>query len=622
MAQLIAEAIDTNTRALIEAGTGTGKTLAYLVPALQSKKKTLVSTATKNLQEQIYYKDVPTLLGMGFEFEAVYLKGRSNYLCLHKFKDFQVRPLFRSKEDTKHFQLIEDWALSTKSGDRAELRDLPDDFPTWFELSATSETCLGAECPDYEGCFVTQIRRKAAEAQLVIVNHHLFFADLSVRAGGFGEVLPETDVVIFDEAHHLEDTATSFFGRSVSPFRMKVLVGDLGRAIENLSKRPEKLLEKTKDAERRVTKLFKQLASRVSAKERAELSPDLLDDQKTGEAFAAAKQSLTALRLELTATGSLGEVALSLSKRCGEIGSDIAFVLEQRESGWVYFSELRGRKRDTVFLQASPIDIGPMFRELLYPKHTTTIFTSATLTVDHAFDYYRSRIALGVDEPVTERLLPSPFHYMSQSLLFVPEGLSQPNAPDFVESVAPTIEELLEITGGRAFVLFTSYRNMRECYRLLSSRLDYPLLLQGERSRTALLEEFKAKPTVLFATSSFWEGVDVPGDHLSLVVIDKLPFASPGDPIVKARVNYVEEQGGEPFWNYQLPEAAIGLKQGFGRLIRSQSDRGIVAILDRRLLERSYGKVFLNTLPRTRRTRDIAIVREWWARHGSDVSEG
>jgi len=242
MAQLIAEAIDTNTRALIEAGTGTGKTLAYLVPALQSKKKTLVSTATKNLQEQIYYKDVPTLLGMGFEFEAVYLKGRSNYLCLHKFKDFQVRPLFRSKEDTKHFQLIEDWALSTKSGDRAELRDLPDDFPTWFELSATSETCLGAECPDYEGCFVTQIRRKAAEAQLVIVNHHLFFADLSVRAGGFGEVLPETDVVIFDEAHHLEDTATSFFGRSVSPFRMKELVGDLGRAIENLSKRPEKLL--------------------------------------------------------------------------------------------------------------------------------------------------------------------------------------------------------------------------------------------------------------------------------------------------------------------------------------------------------------------------------------------
>ena len=614
MATLIAKTIETSSRAVIEAATGTGKTLAYLIPAILSRKHTLISTATKNLQEQIYYKDVPFLQKLGLDFTSAYLKGRNNYLCLYRYSEFQQRPLFRSKTDARYFETIQKWAKQTEIGDRAEITDLPDDYPTWFELSATAETCLGTECPDYAECFVTLVRKEAAKAQILIVNHHLFFADLAVRAGGFGEVMPQAEVVIFDEAHHLEETATTFFGRSVSPFRLRELIGDLRRACDDLKKQPTDLLSTADSADSACADLFATLGKLIHKRERTELERELIEAPSLVAALNDATALLGKLERAIRATAGLGEVAATLARRCREISSDLTFILEQPESGWVYFTECRGRRSDVVFLQACPIDVGHVFGELLYPNQPVTVFTSATLTVDSSFDYFRSRIALGDADPVEEQLLETAFDFMDQALLYVPEDLPEPSSPTFGETVVPVIESLLEITDGRALVLFTSYRNMRTCRQLIREDHSFPILMQGEGSRSALLDRFRAEPSVLLATASFWEGVDVPGSHLSLVVIDKLPFASPFDPVVKARIEYLKEQGGEPFYQYQLPEAAITLKQGFGRLIRHRNDRGIVAILDRRLLERSYGRVFLNTLPRTRRTRDLDIVRRWWER--------
>jgi len=613
MAAVVERAIKKKGRAVVEAGTGTGKTLAYLIPAALSGKKTLVSTATKNLQEQIFYKDVPLLRSLGLKVDAAYLKGRGNYLCKYKYEDFARAPMFRSREDGKHFARIVKWVSETETGDKAELSDLPDDFPTWYDLSTNAESCLGSECRLFEECFVTKNRRDAADAQLLIVNHHLFFADLAVRSGGFGEVLPDVHVVIFDEAHHLESTATNFFGKSISQFRVTDLLADLDRALKEVSSPPLELYDSAGKSGDTVGALFKVLKRRLPKGGRSELPRNVVEDPEIGERVHEAVGALEALGGAISRTSAkLGEGAGNLSRRCTEIASDLKFVLIHDEPGWVYFSEVRGRRSDRVFLQACPIDMAETFVETLYPRHKTTVFTSATLAVDGAFHYFRSRMALAEKGLETLRL-DSAFDYMEQALLYVPDGLPQPSAPGFVDEIAPRISELLEITGGRAFVLFTSYRNMKRCHELLADSIEQPVLVQGERSRSALLEDFKRQPSVLFATSSFWEGVDVQGDHLSLVIIDKLPFASPGDPLVKARIEFIREQGGEPFNNFQLPEAAITLKQGFGRLIRHRTDRGIVAILDRRLLDKGYGRVLINTLPRCRRTRSMDTVRRWWS---------
>jgi ATP-dependent DNA helicase DinG len=612
MAECVADTLAAGGRAIIEAGTGIGKTLAYLVPAVLSGKKTLISTATKNLQEQIFYKDVPFLKKLGFEFTVSYLKGRSNYLCKFRFEDFKLAPLFRNKADGVHFSKIVAWERTTETGDRAELSDIPDNYATWMDISTTTDGCLGRDCRFYDDCFVTRVRRKAAESQIVIVNHHLFFADLAVRAGGHGEVLPDVEAVIFDEAHHLEETASSFFGRSVSVFRFRDLTADYQRAIRDLKSPPMDLVRALHQCDEAAKALFNIAATRIPKKERSELTAEFLQSPDVLGALDDTVSALDALRRVTVGTTRLGETGTALVRRCSEVRDDLTFVLRQKDGSWVYLSEFRGRRRSHLFLQAFPVDLTPFFVQLLYPMHRITLFTSATLTVDGRFDYFRTRIALGEREPVAELMLSSSFDYMDQSLLYVPESLPEPNAADFVDRIAPEIEALLEITEGRAFVLFTSYRNMQRTHELLKDRLPYNVLVQGERSRAALLGEFRERPSVLFATASFWEGVDVPGDHLSLVIVDKLPFASPFDPLVKARINYVKEQGGDAFNQYQLPKAAITLKQGFGRLIRHRSDRGIVAILDRRLLERRYGRVFINTLPRARRTRDLDVVRRWF----------
>jgi ATP-dependent DNA helicase DinG len=611
MARLVEAAIGAEGRAIIEAGTGTGKTLAYLLPAVLSGKRVLVSTATKNLQEQIFYKDVPLLERLGLDVKAVYLKGRSNYLCLYRYEQFVQNPTTINIGETRHLRRLLAWAEETETGDRAELDDVPDDFSVWREVSTGAESCLGSSCRRYDECFVTVARRKAAEAHLLIVNHHLFFADIAVRAGKHGEVLPNVGVVVLDEAHQLESIASSFFGVAMSHFRYLDLASDIERGMRELTPTPKRVFELVTEADARLDAFFAALAKLIPGDGRVALPAEAAEHADVAARWAEAGESLSSLAVALSSASGAGEVGTNLANRALELKRTTQFILARADSGWVYFAEKRGR-RAALHLQACPIDVADTFVNLVYPHHQTTVFTSATLTVNGSFEYFRSRIALRPTEKVAELVLAPAFDYMRQALLFVPEHLPEPSARDFVEGIAPVVRELLDITEGRAFVLFTSYRNMRACRTLLEAELPYRILMQGERSRSALLAEFRAEPSVLFATSSFWEGVDVQGDHLSLVIIDKLPFASPGDPVTQARIDYIREQGGDPFNRFQVPEAAVALKQGFGRLIRAKTDRGIVAILDRRLVERGYGKVLINTLPRTRRTRDIEIVRRWW----------
>jgi ATP-dependent DNA helicase DinG len=612
MAIAISETLRLNNRAVIEAATGTGKTLSYLVPLLMSKKKGLISTATKNLQEQIDKKDLPFLRKMGFQFKSVTLKGRNNYLCIHRWRDFSQDPLYRSEKESLFHQELLDWSETTRTGDRAELLSLPASFPTWQDISATSETCLGTECADYETCFVTQLRRQALSADLVIVNHHLFFADLALRAGGFGEVLPKPDIVVFDEAHHLEETATHFFGRAISLLRFWALKADLIKALPQNTDSSHALLTEVAGLDGYVQELFERLAFHITRGERIPVPLHLVKNPDISTLYKNTSESLTRLSKAIGSGGRLGEIGTNLESRCLDLLSDLSFILHQPEAGWVYYASWAGKGGSILTLKAAPVDLSEIFQNLLFPQHKTTVFTSATLAVNNDFHYFRSRISLSENEPVEECLLDPVFNYMNQALLYVPENLPSPNSPDFIERILPEITSLIELTEGRAFVLFTSYKNLHACQKLLQGRLRFPLLVQGEGSREGILNRFRSEPSVLLGTSSFWEGVDVPGELLSLVIMDRLPFDSPGDPIVSARLNFIREQGGNPFHHFQLPRAALTLKQGFGRLIRRKTDRGIVAIMDRRLLENKYGKTLLNTLPRSRRSRDFEIVTRWW----------
>jgi ATP-dependent DNA helicase DinG len=642
MARAVERAIVDRGYLVAEAGTGTGKTLAYLVPAILSGRRVIISTATKTLQEQIWEKDIPLLRdACGLEFHAAYLKGRSNYYCLARGEEFARAPTFAARDEAALWPQIEAWARETTTGDRSEL-DLPDLFHTWRDLSATSDNCLGRECKRYEECFVTRARALAAQADVLLVNHHLFFADLAMRTSRAGvEILPEHDVVIFDEAHALEDVATEYFGLQVSSFRVDELSRDALRAVADRPDLASMMKAATGELRRSGDRYFQAVAEalRASGGRSGGFRPPAGRPPRNGPAGGAGRSygrgrtepeegvragvtpellapATPSLALLDDALGQLRDLLADapspplaqIARRAGELRTELAAVTAMKEPSRVYFGEARGRG---VFLRAAPIDIAEELQDRLYRRTDTVIFTSATLAAQGRFDYFRRQVGLAPEFDVAEARYDGPFDFSRQAALVSPDGLPEPNAPDFVARAAETIAALTEVTGGRAFVLCTSNRNMT-AFHQACRRLPYRILLQGERPKSRLLEEFRAEPSVLFATASFWEGVDVPGEALSLVIIDRLPFAPPGDPVVAARLAALEGEGRDGFSELSVPAAALALRQGFGRLVRTRQDRGLVAVLDRRLISKSYGRAFLATLPKCPLLRTVADAQRWW----------
>jgi len=586
---------------LTEAGTGTGKSLAYLLPALHSDRRVVVSTGTKALQEQLSRKDVPLCAQvLGRPVRVATVKGRANYLCLHYWARFAAEPLLRDRSEIQHLKTLSRWAAETKSGDRAELEGVPEDLALWQDVNARGERCLGSRCPAYRECFVTRMRREAEAAELIVTNHHLLFADRMVRTRADAAVLPEYTHLILDEAHEAEDAATSFFGRTASRRMLQEWVQDASKAVPG-----EKvtLLAALKAAGEAAGRFFDLWAGeeRREVFHPRELPPD-------GAALRRRMEtSLDQASLQME-TGGMGEEALGLLERLEEWREAFSFVLDESEDTFVRILEARGRN---VILSASPIEVAPILKEKLWGDLKASVLTSATLTTGGSFAFLRDR--LGVPEEARELRLQSPFDFASQGLFYVPEFLPEPTSPAFLEAAREEVRELVHASRGRAFVLCTSYRNMRAMAEHLASTVPFPLLVQGDEPKGILLERFRAAgDAVLVATSSFWQGVDIQGEALSLVILDKLPFAPPDDPLTAARVDRMRRRGRDPFQEYQLPCAAILLQQGAGRLIRSRQDRGVVACLDVRLRRKGYGRLLLSSLPPFATAGDLDEVRAFF----------
>jgi ATP-dependent DNA helicase DinG len=658
MALAIAGIFEQGGRMLVEAGTGTGKTLAYLVPAILSRQRVLVSTGTKNLEEQIYFKDLPALAdALGVRFTATYMKGRANYLCLQRLQTLResrggssssgVRPstgsgrgelveprrresdvgprLSDSRPRTSDFGradtdllfgLLLDWARETETGDRAELGDLPEDLPLWNEVAATSDACLGSNCPHYNDCYVTRMRRRAAESDIVIVNHHLLCADAAVRQGEYGEVIPACAYAVIDEAHQLEDVATQYFGIAVSNYRVEELCHDaeqvigahgldregfeLGQSIEHLRDRARTFFMGLQ---------FGRMAGpnyQGSGEDRIRLNSEFLADNadaghELGGALEGVEQVFCAIK-------DAPEDALAIARRAGEIRDELRFLLRASDPDFVYYLETRGHG---VFLRASPIEVSGIIRTQLLDRFQAVVLTSATLSVAGSFDYMRSR--LGV-HPANELRLASEFDYSQQAILYLPPRMPDPRSPAFPEAAAEQIVEILERTRGRAFVLFTSYAMLRAVQPAVERAVTFPIFVQGAAPRSVLLQQFRTTAhAVLLATSSFWQGVDVVGEALSCVIVDKLPFASPADPVTSARMDAIARRGGEPFWEYEVPLAILTLQQGLGRLIRHRRDRGVLSVLDPRLRTKAYGQAFLEALPPAPLTTSLDAISRFFA---------
>ena len=618
MSEAITKAFEDKRHLIVEAGTGTGKTLAYLIPAiaaaLSTKKRVVISTGTKNLQEQLMEKDIPFLQKiLPKKFSAAYMKGRSNYACIYRVMKADHQPILDGLAEIDHFNEVRRWIGTTSVGDRRELTNLPDDIPFWSRVNARSEICLGQKCPDFEPCFITRMRARAEDADIVIVNHHLFFADLSVRGNQYGRVIPDYSAVIFDEAHLIEDIAADYFGVQISNFQIEELVRDadtlpISDAVVNrdLTKIAAKIIGLADQFWIRFTQ------ARFDG--RYPLMEDVFrfrtrsgDNAATplGEAYDALDGALESLIVAIDRFSETIPEVESLVRRTKQTRADLDFVVHQGEKNYVYWLERRGKG---IFLRAAPVDVSELLRGKLFEKVDTCVLTSATLSSGGSFNFVRER--LGLDSSKTTVLhAESSFDYESQAIIYLPKSMPDPRTPEFTQLAAGEIVKLLQVTEGRAFVLATSNASMNALYELVSSRIGYPCFVQGSMSKSGLLEKFRETPNaVLFATASFWQGVDVQGEQLSCVIIDKLPFAVPTDPIVAARSRFIEENGGRSFFEYSVPQAVITLKQGIGRLIRSRTDRGVIAVLDPRLRTKSYGRDFLTSLPRMRITSDLNDV--------------
>ena len=625
MAEAVLRAFEQKRHLIVEAGTGTGKTLAYLVPAIAaacgSGARVVISTGTKNLQEQLMDKDIPFLQEtLPAKFRAAVMKGRNNYACLHRIKRAESMPVLDGLDQIDQFDEVFRWTTQTETGDRAELANLPENLPFWRHIDARSDTCLGQKCPDFEPCFVTKMRQRAIDADIVVVNHHLFFADLALRNGAYGAVLPDYAAVILDEAHQIEDVASEYFGVAVSNYQIDDLLYDVGglrlenneveRELGRISARVQRFADafwvsfkegrglegRFALAPRRMSEPA--LAGGYEPEEQAEMPANRLQD--AGAPSNALDNALYRLETTLAILKDPPPDAENVLRRVRELRFALNFLIKAEDKQFVYWIERRGRG---VFLRASPIDVSGLLQDRLFAKVPTVILTSATLSSAGNFNFIRER--LGLDD-AEEMIAESIFDFETQALLYLPPSMPDPRSPQWGPAAADEVIKLVNATEGRAFVLSTSNAGMNELYERVAPQIDYPCFVQGSTSKGALLKKFRETPNaVLFATASFWQGVDVRGDQLSCVIIDKLPFAVPTDPVVAARQRHIEEIGGSSFYEYSVPQAVISLKQGLGRLIRSTSDRGVLAVLDPRLRTKVYGQQFLKSLPPCRITSKI-----------------
>ena len=605
MAEAVESALADKKHLIVEAGTGTGKTLAYLIPAILSGKRVVISTGTKNLQEQLFYKDIPFLQKhLSSPIAVCYMKGRGNFACRQKIYDAEKSPVLSGMEEMADFEIIREWEKTTLTGDRAEIKTLPEQSAAWAKIDARRDLCSGQKCPQFDRCFLTQMHQRAVESNIIIVNHHLFFADLALREEDFGSIIPEYAAVIFDEAHEIEDIAGQYFGVSVSSPQLHDLTRDVA-AVARLKKFGCVELDEILNVAGQTAEMFFQLFGMSEG--RTGFREHDAFREKYEEQYHNFLRALELIGLQLQLIKNAPEEVMPLYRRSREYSEKLRFWMENVEKSFVYWVERRGRG---CFLQATPIDVSAHLAEKLFRTVDSVILTSATLAVAGKFEFTESRLGLKHARTLT---VDGQFDYQKQALLYVPQHLPDPRSPVFSRAAAEEIVKILNHSRGRAFVLFTSYQQMRMIHDLVSMEIEYPTLLQGTGPRSALLEEFRTTPNcVLFATSSFWQGVDVQGEQLSCVIIDKLPFAVPSDPVVEARVTSIREEGGNPFYDYQIPQAALALKQGFGRLIRSRSDRGVLVMLDNRITKQRYGQVFFDSLPDYAFTTEIEDVEKFF----------
>ncbi|MEN2861498.1 ATP-dependent DNA helicase [Mannheimia haemolytica] len=601
MAQVVAKAVKFATPVVVEAGTGTGKTFAYLVPALLSGKKTILSTGSKNLQDQLFNRDLPTIQkALKYKGKIALLKGRANYLCLERLDQVTTMGVLGDKSVLTDLKKVSKWQNATKTGDLSECITIAEDSPILPQLVSTTESCLGSDCPHFKDCYVVQARRKAMEADVVVVNHHLFCADMAVKETGFGELIPEAELVIFDEAHQLPDIASQYFGQSLSSRQLFDICKDTNivyrTELKDLSQ-----LGKAADHLTKVVQDFRLLMG-GEGQIRGNLR-ELFRDKKVVDGLVKVAENIDFL--SEVAKKSLGrsEMLDKIFERLAEVKVQLKKLMDTSVTGYCYWYEANGR---SFGLHITPLMVADKFGEQLKNQQIGWVFTSATLEVGGKFDHFCQRLGI---ENAEQLVLQSPFDYQHQSLLCVPRYLPDTNKSNTLTALGQLLKPVIEANKGRCFLLCTSYYMMRGLADFLREHSSLNVLLQGETSKSRLLEKFvKEDHSVLVATQSFWEGIDVRGDDLSLVIIDKLPFTSPDEPLLKARMEDCKIQGGDPFNDIQIPEAVITLKQGVGRLIRDVTDRGVVIICDSRLVMRNYGQTFLKSLPPSRRTRDLGNV--------------
>jgi len=604
MLEAVTEAIENKSSVVIEAGTGVGKTFAYLLPAFLSGEKVIVSTGSKTLQDQLFLKDLPLVKkALKSSVSTALLKGRANYLCKHRMRLAQLEGRYKDKKSISHLRKIDDWAFVTKSGDVSELSSVPRDAEVWASVTSTTDNCLGAECDDYQECHVVKARRDAQDADIVVVNHHLFFADLALKEEGFGELLPSANAVILDEAHQLPEIASTFFSDTLSSRQLLEFGRDtLGECLESASDMAD--LRTLLASLEKIVMDFRLAMDKPGLREPWYKIRDKAPIQRELQNLI---EVMDALLEQLKVASERSKGLLACYERL--------FVMSQR------LQNFKDPKPETVqwyetytrsfSLISTPLEIAEPFRKQLESYPCAWVLTSATLAVGQNFDHFTKRI--GLDEPKT-LLLDSPFDYWHNALLYAPPNMPEPQHHDFVARLVEEAIPVINACKGRTFMLFTSYRALNQAAELLKEEIEYPILVQGDTSQAEMIQRFKELGNaVLLGTSTFWEGVDVRGDALRCVIIDKFPFASPGDPVLEARIKSIREQGGNPFGDYQLPQAVIAMKQGVGRLIRDEQDKGVLMICDPRLRTKSYGRVFLESLPRVPRTSKREVAERFFA---------